>query len=492
MDNTTSFATYFDLHSHVRDIKRNIWAIVLAALIAFMGTYIVSRSVYTPTYTSTATLVVRARVGTAGSYMNLSVSSEMANIFTEVFKQPTTGYLAAAYLGEDSFDGTISASVVGETNLIRLSITADDPEHAYRLLCAVLEIYPDLSAAVFTNAVIDVILSPEVPTSPSNYISNARTLTYMMLAACFEGALIVLISLLRGTVKNEKIFNDHVDAKLLGTVIHEKPHLSFFEKLIHKKRALLINDGYSTLKFSEDYQKIATKMEYLKKMSKNRIFSITSVGENEGKSTAAANTAIALAARGYRVALLDLDVRKPSIFKIFGYAGLPFTEMTKLFADSPKPNSYFLEDFRYKNSSLFLFLNSVNHNTRSEWVNSSLVREWIQAISEEMDFVILDTAPMAVSADAVSLAGISAQTVLVVRTDRASIEDVNESVMTITSGGGVFAGCILNDVHKSFTFFNQIGADAGENYKYYYGVHKRQGAYGVTAENKKAIFPDIN
>ena len=99
---------------------------------------------------------------------------------------------------------------------------------------------------------------------------------------------------------------------------------------------------------------------------------------------------------------------------------------------------------------------------------------------------------MAVSADAVSLAGISAQTVLVVRTDRASIEDVNESVMTITSGGGVFAGCILNDVYKSFTFFNQIGADAGENYKYYYGVHKRQGAYGVTAENKKAIFPDIN
>lgn len=488
MDNNTIFEPSFDLHSQLRDFKRNIWAIVLAGLIALMGTYIVSHSVYTPTYTSSATLVVRAKVGTSAAYTNLSVSSEMAKIFTEVFKQPSVGYLAAEFLGEESFDGQISASVLSETNLMRVSVTADDPEHAYQLLCAVLEIYPKVSSAVFSNAVIDIMLSPEVPTSPSNFISNTRVLTYMLLACCFECGLIALLSLLRNTVKNEKIFNNCIESKLLGTVAHEIPHLSFEEKLLHKKRALLISDGYSSLKFSEDYQKIATKLEHIKKMSQNKIFAITSVSENEGKSTAAANIAIALAERGYRVSLMDLDIRKPSIFKIFECRRMPSPEITSLFLKTPEISSDLLEIYQYKTSNLYLFMNSKVHKTSSEWINSRSVYEWIQAIAGEMDFVIMDTAPMVVSADAVSLADIADQTILVVRTDRVAIEDVNDAAMTINASGGVLAGCILNDVYKTFTFFDQIGTDAGGYRKYRYSPHIRYGAYEHKVGGKKGSY----
>ena len=447
-----------------------------------MGTYIASHSVYTPTYTSSTTLVVRAKVGTSGAYTNLSASAEMAKIFTEVFKQPSTGKLAAAYLGEPSFDGTISAVVLAETNLLRLSVTADDPALAYRLLCAVMEIYPDLSTAVFSNAVIDVMLDPEMPTSPSNTMTQTRVLTFVLLAACLECALILGISFMRSTVKNEKSFNNYVDAKLLGTVAHENPHVSFAEKLRRKKRALLISDGYSSLKFSEDYQKIATKMEHIQKNTQNKVFSITSVSENEGKSTAASNIAIALAGRGYRVALLDFDIKKPSVYKIFRRRSLVAPEIVDMFRNAPQITPELLESVRYKNRSLYLFLNIKSHNVTSEWISSTPVSEWVQAIAENMDYVILDTAPLVVSADAVSLADLSDQTILVVRTDRAAIEDVNDAVMTITASGGTLAGCLLNDVYKAFTFFNQIGADASGYYKYRYGSHKRYGAYERKAE----------
>lgn len=478
MDNNNAiFVPSFDLHSQLRDFKRNIWAIVLAGLIALMGTYVVSHSVYTPTYTSSATLVVRAKVGTSGAYMNLSVSTEMARIFTEVFKQPSTKQLAAAHLGQASFNGNISASVLSETNLMQVSVTADDPEQAYRLLCAVLEIYPNISSAVFSNAVIDVMLSPQVPTAPSNTISTSQMFVFALLACCLECGLIACISFMRGTVKNEKIFNNYIDAKLLGTIAHEKPHLSFREKMLRKKRALLISDGYSSLQFSEDYQKIATKLEHLKRMSQNRIFSITSVSENEGKSTAAANTAIALAERGYRVALIDLDIRKPSIFKIFECHKMKAPEIASLFQQNPEITQDFLEPFRYKTSNLYLFTNSKSMKEESEWINSKSVVQWIRAIGTEFDFVVLDTAPLVVSADAVSLADISDQTILVVRTDRAAIEDINDAAMTINTSGGVLAGCILNDVYNSFTFFDQIGTDAGGYRKFRYGSHARYNAY---------------
>lgn len=474
-----------DFHSLWRDIKKNIWIIVLAMLVALMGVYVVSHSVYKPVYTSSATLVVRAKVGTSGAYTSLSASAEMATIYAEVFKQPSVADLAEAHLGEP-FGGTISTSVLGETNLMKLSVTADDPGIAFRHLCAVLEIYPNISTAVFSNAVIDVIQDPQVPTAPSNAFSNSKQMVIVLAAAAVQLCLIALLSCLRNTVKNEKIFSNSIDAKLLGTVTHEAPHLTQKEKLLRKKRSLLISDGFSSLKLTEDYQKIAIRLERIKKTTQDKIFTVTSVDENEGKSTSASNLAIALAGRGYRVMLLDLDTRKPSIFKIFECHRNSAPELTSLFSTEAAIPPEFFESFRYKKSNLFLMMNKKRSVPNSEWVSSARVRHWIRTIAEGVDFVILDTAPLAVSADAISLTKVADQTILVVRTDRSKVEDINDAAATITSSGGAFAGCILNDVYKPFTLFGQIGADPGGYYNYGYGAYKRYGKHGRNAVSKDA------
>lgn len=468
----------FDFHSIIQDLKKNFWVVISAALIAIMGVYIASHSVHTPMYTSTATLVVRAKAGTDGAYTNLSVSSEMAQIYTEIFKQPSVKKLAAAHLGEEEFNGNITASVQGSTNLLNLSVTAEDPEIAYRHLCAVLEIYPNISSAVFSNAVIDVIQDPQMPTSPSNTISNSRQTLIVVLAIGVQCGLIIFLSCLRYTIKNEKVFVDNIDAKLLGTIVHEKPHLSLKERLLRKKRALLINDGYSSLKLTEDFLKIVTKLERIRKTTQDKIFTITSVGENEGKTTSAANIAIALARRGYRVMLLDLDIVKPSIHKAFEYRHLPTPELTTLFSREVEGLQELLDFFRYKKTNLFLVMNKKKHNVDTEWISSKQVRQWIKELSENVDFLILDTTPMAVSADAVSLVEIVDQTILVVRTDRSRIEDVNEAAKSITSRGGVLAGCILNDVHKPVTLFGQVGIEPSRYYRYRYGSYRQYGNYG--------------
>ena len=493
MGNDMIFTPSFDFHCLLRDFKKNFWLIILTALIAVMGLYVASHSIYSPVYTSSATLVVRAKVGTSGAYTNLSASAEMAKIYTEVFEQPSIEALAAAHMGEEDFQGSIAASIMGTTNLLRLSVTADEPERAFKSLCAVLEIYPNVSSAVFSNAVIDVIVDPQVPMGPSNAISNTRQSQIVLIAMLLQCCLIVGISYLRSTVKNEKVYLKHVDAKLLGTVAHEIPHLSLQEKMLRKKRALLMNDGYASLKFTEDYQKIATKLEWIRKKTQSKIFTITSVGENEGKSTAASNLAVALARRGHRVMLMDLDIKKPAIFKIFRYNRVSTSEIVTLFSKAPEITPDFLETFRYKNTNLFLALNKKKHTVGSEWISSKKVSEWIQTLADQMDFVILDTSPLAVSADAVSLTDVADQTVLVVRTDRSAIADINDAAMTITSGGGVLAGCILNDVYKPFTFFDQIGSDSGGYYTYRYGSYKRYGRYEQNVVRKgKEKKPDVS
>lgn len=50
---------------------------------------------------------------------------------------------------------------------------------------------------------------------------------------------------------------------------------------------------------------------------------VTSVAENEGKSTLAANLALALSEEQNRVLLLDCDFRQPALYKILNFRKRP-------------------------------------------------------------------------------------------------------------------------------------------------------------------------
>ncbi len=477
--NKSWFTITFEWNSLIKDLVRNIWAILLAAVIAYMGIQVVEKSIYTPSYTSDAILVVRAKVGSSGMYSNLASSSEMATIFTKVFQQPTMKKRAAENLGLEKFDGTIKAEVNGSTNLMNLSVKANDPELAFRLLSSVLEVYPTISDAVFSDAVIDVISAPDMPTSPSNSALTTYRNHIVLVAMLLEAGLIVLFSLLRETVKEEKGFTDKIASQLVGTVTHERAHLSAKEKREKKKRALLINDAYSSLRFTEDYQKLATKLEYMQKKKNKKVFAVTSVAENEGKSTVAANIALILAGRGYKVALLDLDIRKPSMYKIFDYDSDMLHEFNDVLSNKVPLGEYGF--YRYRKSNLIIAFNRKARENTEELLSGPILPGCFEALREKMDFIIVDTPPTSVSADAVTVSSYADRTLLVVRTDTVAVQDINDAILAVSDAGGKLAGCVLNDVYKPFTLFGQMGSDETG----YYGAYYRSGHSGYSGYAKE-------
>ena len=163
---------HIELYSLFRDIVLNIWVVILAALIGLMSVNIWNHSMHTPMYTSTATLLVNIRNSAAYSDTNLCSSTEMAESFTEVFKQSTMKQYAADYLGMGRFEGSVSSSVLDNTNIFTVSVTSSSPEMSYRELCAILEVYPQISEFVFSDSVIEIMRSPNLPSHPSNTISD--------------------------------------------------------------------------------------------------------------------------------------------------------------------------------------------------------------------------------------------------------------------------------------------------------------------------------
>lgn len=459
----------FEWYSLLKDFILNCWLIVLAAIIGFSSVYVLEKSVYKPVYTSSATLMVQVKTGTYQAYTNLSASTEMATIFKEVFVQPSMKEKATEYLGKERFEGSLNASVLTNTNIITLSVTSDDPETAYYELKAVLEVYPQISESIFSNAVLDVVRPPEVPKAPSNSSSSLyKDLIMLGVVAAVAGAIVVL-SLLRDTIKDEKSFNKKIGAPHLVTINKENKYHTFKDFLKHKKSKQLVTDVFSSFKYTESYQKIAAKLEYYKRTHGDKIFLVTSVAANEGKTTVSVNTALTLANRGNRVALLDMDLLKPSVPIVLDLDYPEGADLGSILSGEAKVEHFSLQN--YKSGLLKVGLNKGKHRNFADWINVSPVKETIDKIAEDFDFVIIDSMPISASADISAIAKLADKSILVIKADYVQTGEINDAVLMLNKKDS-FAGCVINDAPVEFSLFGQLG----DNENSYMG--KRYGEYG--------------
>lgn len=483
-----------EIHSVLRDIVRNVWVIVLSALIGLMGIFIAEKSVYSPEYTSSATIAVLSKVNNNTTYTNLKISSEMAEIFAKIFEQSSMKAKAAEYIGADKFDGKIEASVLPNTNLLQISVVSSSPITSYRLIKAVMQVYPEISDSVFTNAVLNIMKEPQIPQSPSNHISRTNKCIAAFACAVFALCVVVVLSVIRDTVKNEAAFNDKIESNLLGTVVHEKARRKLKDRIRRKKAGLLIGEStYRSFKFTESYYKIATRIKSMNYKSGAKVFSIISFGENEGKSTAASNIAIALANYGHKVLLLDLDLKKPSIYKLFELKNKNESSQESSQFESLLSGKLSADEFnfiRYKKTGLYLAVDRSSYRDYPECIENGSIKNVIGEMKNIFDYVIIDTAPLSVDSTVTNLVKMVDKSIMIVRTDVVAASDINDAILTVNEVGGSVAGCVLNNVYPEFSLFNQIGTDES-GYSHYnkgygyskYGMYGKYNRYAINMNN---------
>ncbi len=468
----------FEIHSVVKDLLHNFWIVVLVVLTCRMGVYIAERYVYEPEYTASATMVVSAKGTSSSTYSNFSVSADLAEIFANVFTDPIIKTKAGEYIGR-SFNGKISSSVKQGTNFITLSVTSSGPQNSYELLNAVLKVYPSVADYIFSNATVMVLKAPSVPTRASNSIaSDDKSLLYSG-AAIVSAFLIVVFSVLRDTVKDEEDFNEKIDAKLISTVMHERKRRTLKSILKGKKQSLRIHsNAFISFSFVENFHKISSKIEFMNRRDGDKVFVISSIAENEGKSTVATNIALSLAEKGRKVLLLDFDFKKPALYKIFDLEYSQQYEMGE-YLDNPEAGK--IKFRKYKDTSMFLAVNTRSHKESTSWVDSGKLEKFVAAVSDMVDFVIIDTAPVMADSSTVAISKFADKLIMVVRTDTVKTEQVNKTLTTLKDSGVSLAGCILNDVHGELVPFDLFGADEkGSYYKHRskYGKYHKYGGYG--------------
>ena len=447
----------------LRRLGKDFLLVIAAGLIAVMLSLTALQSLHRPEYTASATLAVSVKSGGYSSVLsNLSLSSEIADTFTKLFESNMFGGIASNHLGANSLPGRLSASVLPETNLLVLRVTADAPEDAFRTLQLLLENYDTVSEYVFQNVILKELDSPTMPTSPSNPVNRGQVLKRALLggAGAMVAALLA-IAVLSDTVQTSEAVRRKLDVKLFAALHHEEKNKTLRTKLKKANRGLLITMPVASFYFTEEVYKLGMKVDYAARHGERKVILVTSVAENEGKSTVAANLALSLNQGGRKVLLIDADFHKAAQYKLFHCK--PGTELTDMIRGTAPYAPEYLEQ-----QKLYTLFALKSTDSAAELISSPGMAALLQKAREEMDYIVIDSPPMALFSDVEALADQADLSLLVVRQDVTPARRINDTVDVLNQCRAELLGCVFNDV-RGMPFSNDhhgYGYGYGDGYGY--------------------------
>jgi capsular exopolysaccharide synthesis family protein len=256
---------------------------------------------------------------------------------------------------------------------------------------------------------VELVEAPSIPTEPVSPILWLNLLFGTVLGLLLGIGTVLLLEALDNSVKTVKEAQDIFDVTVLGTIpvidAREKVDTRTLERT--KPQLPVRDDPRSPI--SEAYRMLQANLKFLSSDAPPRVMVLTSSVPKEGKSTVTANLALALAELGNRVLVVDADLRRPSQHQIWD---LPNSVgLTNILVEPGK----WAGVLRSENEQLDVITAGMIPPNPVRLLDSHRMLNLIQEWREAYDFVLIDTPPLAVAADALLTAQMTDGILMVAR-----------------------------------------------------------------------------
>lgn len=427
------------------DVIRRWYLVVIVAVLVSMGAYMVSDITYRPAYTTNTTFVVSVRDSSSTVYQNLSATTSLATVFTEVLNSSILRSTILQELNMTGFDGTITATPMPETNLLTLQVTASDPRTAFLVTQSIIDNHHIVSGQVLGNTILEVLQAPVVPTAPSNPLSSfsiaKKTALLTAIGVC---ALLAVTSYMRDSIRTRQEASDKLDCRCLGEIHHEQKYKTLKALLRHRKTGILLTKTSTSFHFVESFRKLRRRIEQQMQDGK-QVLLVTSVLENEGKSTVVVNLALSMAMKGKKVLLIDCDLRKPSCYKLLERPRRSPGTIDVIVGKASLEETLTQE----KSVPLYTLLEHRSVPSSTNLVGSEGMARLIAQSREQFDMILIDLPPTSAAPDAEALIDQADAALLVVQQNKATAAQINSSISTLDLNRNKLIGCVLNNVYSN-------------------------------------------
>lgn len=469
-------------HNFARTFPRMVWIPLLLCL--GLGAFQYYRAVrsYTPLYETTS--VYRVTSGRGGSldigstysiYLDSNAAANLANSYPYVMNSDYAKDLLQKKTGQRSLPASVTCRA--ENTFLVFSASSANPENVYLALQTVADVFPEAARAIRGSFILDPFEPLEVPTEPVN--------TRNPIPAAAKGAglgfllglgLICLFAYFRRTIHNSLDLRELVNVPCLGLLPKVR-----FKARTRQDSTVLLSNPHLEESYAEAIRGVRFQLRKELEGQNIQVIMVTSTSPGEGKSTISANLALSLADQGNRVVLVDCDLRMQALKKVFGVS-TPTFGLTDLISGRVEDVDSALVSV--SDSGLRLLSGDKTVAQPQNFLSGPKVQEIVNHLRQNADYIIVDTPPSGLLADASTLGEWVDGTIYVVRQDYMSRSAILNSVQSLNGMDVRFLGCVINQCVRSTSSSGYgYGARKGEGYGYGYGYG--YGNYGKKNYGKK-------
>lgn len=423
-------------------ILRKRWLSIAVFTVLGAAVAVAVSLVTTPLYQASTQLYVSVKAGESSSDLlqGSNFTRQQVSSYTQLVTSPLVLQPVIEGLGlEDRSEvlaSRVSASSPLNTSLINVSVTDENPAMAaatadaiakeFKTVIADLETPSDGSSSAVKISIVRDAVAPEGPSSPNLKLNIALGL---LLGLALGVGVAVLRAVLDTRVRSDADVARVTDTSVIG-VIPDDPdapqHPLIVQSSPHSQR-------------SEAFRRLRTNLQFLDIADRPQSIVITSSLPGEGKSTTSINVAITLADAGTRVALIDADLRRPSVAKYMGLEG-------KVGLTTVLIGRASVEDViqPWGNGYLHVLPAGQVPPNPSELLGSLAMAHLLEKLTSQYDVVIIDTAPLLPVTDAAILSKLTGGALLVVGADKLHRNQLGESVGALETVGARILGIVVN------------------------------------------------
>jgi capsular exopolysaccharide synthesis family protein len=196
---------------------------------------------------------------------------------------------------------------------------------------------------------------------------------------------------------------------------------------------------------AEAFRTLRTNLEFSSLDSPVRTLVVTSAGPGEGKSTTLANLAITTAQAEKKVYLVDCDLRRPTLHRLFGTTN--DVGLTDMIRDEALRDAPPLQETQVP--GLWLLTSGPLPPNPSELLGSRRMEEIIAKLKEQADVVLFDSPPSTVVTDAAVLASRVDGVLLVFSAGRTKRDHAQKAKALMEKVNARLVGVVLNNVRAA-------------------------------------------
>lgn len=309
--------------------------------------------------------------------------------------------------------------------------------------------------------VVDIARTPTQPISPN--VQRSLMLGILLGLGLGIGLALVLESF-DSTVRNLEELSAISTLPALGSIPLQLSSNGYLRKRLktmsnetEKSESLaLVTYARPRSEAAEAYRALRTSILLSSFGAPPKVILVTSALPQEGKTTISANSALVLAQRGSRVLLIDADLRRPSIDKLFGFRSRG--GLSTLISGVDKIEDVVVPSIQVPN--LWILPAGPIPPQPVELLGSSVMRDHITRWRDEFDHIIIDTPPCLSVTDAVVLSPEADRVILVARAGKTSKPALRRASDLLLQVNARVMGIVLNalDLHSGGGYYYTHGS----------------------------------